>query len=85
MVQRYDGPFEVVRVIRSVAYRLRLPERYKLHPVFYVNFLKPFYEDLVNLKRARPRRAPPSVRQQYEKKVGKILEHKRVSQGASNE
>ena len=29
-VQRYDGPFEVIKRVDNVAYRLKLPERMKV-------------------------------------------------------
>lgn len=62
LVHRYDNPFEVEKAIRNVAYRLKLSKRYKLYPTFYNSFLKPFYKDLINLRRARSKRAPPTIR-----------------------
>ena len=46
LIPKYDGPFEVIKQVRQVAYMLKLPERLKLHPTFHVSFLKPYYEDL---------------------------------------
>ena len=74
LVQRYDGPFEVIEWVGNVAYRLKLPERMKVHPTFHVSFLKPYYEDTVN-ERQLIKRAPPSVRKYYEKAMVKILDH----------
>ena len=34
LMPKYDGPFEVVKWVGSVAYRLKLPERLKVHPPF---------------------------------------------------
>ena len=45
LIPKYDGPFEVVKRIRSVAYKMKVPERLKLHPTFYVSFLKPYHHD----------------------------------------
>lgn len=55
LLQRYDGPFKVEKAIRSVAYQLKLPERCKCHPTFYVSCLKHFHGDLINPKSARPK------------------------------
>ena len=81
LVQKYDGPFEIVKRVGTVAYRLKLPDRLKLHPTFHVSFLKPFRPDLLLDGRKQKNRAPPVIRKQYEKKVKKVLNH--LTQGMS--
>lgn len=41
LVQRYEGPFLVIKRVGNVSYKLELPYSFKLHPVFYVSCLKP--------------------------------------------
>ena len=41
--RRY-GPFEVVAIISPVAYKLRLPETWNIHPVFHASLLTPYNE-----------------------------------------
>ena len=81
LIQKYDGPFKIVRRIGRLAYQLELPARLKLHPVFHVSFLKKFNEDTTDPTRKARVRAPPTVRKQYTEVAEEILDHR--TEGAS--
>jgi len=40
---RYYGPFQIQRQIGELAYELALPATSKIHPVFHVSLLRPYY------------------------------------------
>ena len=39
---RYTGPFEIIDIINPVAFRLKLPDSWKIHPVFHASLLKKY-------------------------------------------
>ena len=43
--RRYDGPFEVTERVSPVAYRIRLPHSYGIHPILSIAHLEPFRSD----------------------------------------
>ena len=38
--KRFVGPFRVIEIIGEQAYRLSLPDEWKIHPVFHVSLLR---------------------------------------------
>lgn len=42
---RFIGPYEVLRVVSPVAYKLKLPRSLHIHPVFHVSLLRPWRVD----------------------------------------
>ncbi|KAL0423698.1 UNVERIFIED_CONTAM: Retrovirus-related Pol polyprotein from transposon.6 [Sesamum radiatum] len=84
LIPKYDGPFEVMSKVGSLAYRLKLPDRLKIHPTFHVSFLKKFHQDLLDAARRQTQRAPPVIRKEFEKTVLKILDHRTMGQSKKN-
>ena len=42
-----EGPFQILEVLPPVNYRLKLPEKWKMHDVFHVSLLTPYHENQV--------------------------------------
>ena len=40
--RRFVGPFEVIRKLSKAAYELKLPDAWRIHPVFHISLLKPW-------------------------------------------
>ena len=44
MAPKREGPFEIGEVIGPVMYKLKLPKDWKIHNIFHVILLKPYFE-----------------------------------------
>lgn len=42
LLMKYDGPFEILQKVSPLAYRLRMPESYKMHPVINIAHLEKY-------------------------------------------
>ncbi len=42
---RYAGPLEVLKVVSPVAYRITLPENWRIHNVLHISRLRPWHEN----------------------------------------
>ncbi|KAK3034707.1 hypothetical protein RJ639_032468 [Escallonia herrerae] len=54
LIRKYEGPFPIVAKVGKASYRLELPPKLKIHPVFhyahafvFFPFLMPHYQDLI--------------------------------------
>lgn len=75
-----EGPFRIIKRVGKVAYKLELPSRLKVHPVFHVSMLKPYHQDPEDPTRGESHRAPPGVKVSYEKELDSILADRVVRQ-----
>ena len=75
LVRRYEAPFDVISQVGGgrVAYKLQLPPKVKIHPVFHVSQLKPYHEDLEEPSREESTRAPKAVTTSFDKVAEEIL------------
>jgi transposase InsO family protein len=75
LTARYVGPFVIERVVNPVAYKLKLPESLKIHPVFHVSMLQPWREDEVfPAHRPSLTRPPPVNEDENRFKVDRLLD-----------
>ena len=73
LTRRYEGPYEVVKKVGTRSYRLNLPDDFKIHPVFHVSLLKPYYKDEEDPARNESHRAPPTNVTSFDKEIEEIL------------
>ncbi|KAL6342672.1 hypothetical protein AAG906_013078 [Vitis piasezkii] len=73
LVMRYEGHFPILGKVGKVSYRVKLPPRLKIHPVFHVSYLKPYHKDKDDPSRGLSKRAPTAVVTSYDKEVEHVL------------
>ena len=73
LVRKYEGPFPILGRVGKVSYKVELPPRLKIHPVFHVSNLKPYHEDKEDPGRGISTRAPTAVVTSYDKEVDYIM------------
>ena len=74
----------MVKRVGEVSYRLKFPERLKIHPNFHVSFLKPYFAGADDPDRNRSKRALLSVPTQYDAEIEKILDHRVLGTSKKN-
>ena len=79
LIRRYEGPFPLIGRFGKVSYRLQLPPKLKIHPVFHVSFIKPYHEDMEDPERKVSKRAPTAVVTFFNREVEEILSDRKVS------
>ena len=70
--RRFVGPFKVVEVIGQQAYKLALPEEWKMHSVFHVSLLKDWKTASLQQDQPVPADDVPEVEEPYYE-IEKIL------------
>ena len=78
LIRRYEGPFSIIEKVGKAAYRLELPPRLKIHNVFHVSMLKPFYEDKEDPSRGESSRAPTGMISEFDRKIKEILAERKI-------
>ena len=74
--RRFVGPFTVIETIGQQAYKLSLPEDWKIHPVFHVSLLKDWRTASLHEDQPIPSDAPEVEEPYYE--VEKILRWRKI-------
>ena len=70
-----EGPFEIEEVLGPITYKLALPKKWRIHPVFHASLLTP-YRTTKEHGPDRPRPPPDIIEGEEEYEVEAILNHR---------
>ena len=79
---KFAGPFPIVKQVFDDAYKLALPLKVKVHPVFHVLLLNEYFENSVRLEREQVLRPVPELVENLEEyEVETILNKCKLQSG----
>ena len=84
IIPEYNRPFEVIKKVGHIAYRLKPLDKLKIHLIFHVSFLKPFYQDEMDGGRRQAKCAPPVIRKKFQNDVKALLDYRMMGQRKKN-
>lgn len=67
------GSFPILRKIGKVYYRVKLPSRLKIHPIFHASHLNPYHEENDDASCGISKRAPTVTVTSYDKEMEHIM------------
>ena len=72
-MRRYEEPFPILGKVDKVSYKVKLPPRLRIHPIFHINYLKPYHEDKNDPSRGLSKKAPTTIVTSYDNEVEHVL------------